>query len=94
MHPSGNIGVQIHHINPIQNAFDSRWYLSLQDLNRIGEFFSTGKYPNRKYVNVGGNGLNSHCMYNIQIGTMLSDFIDLNKSESRVISGDVLNGKN
>ena len=31
LHPAGNIGVQIHHINPIKNADDDcRWYLSLQ----------------------------------------------------------------
>ena len=93
LHPSGNVGVQIHHINPIINASDKRWYLSLQDLNRIGEFFSKGYIPNRKYINAGGNGLNIHCMYNVQIGTIVSDFIDLNVDESRIISGDILNGK-
>ena len=92
LHPSGNVGVQIHHINPIVNASDIRWYISPQDLNRIGEFFTTGNYPVRKYVNAGGNGLNNNCVYDIHIGTMLSDFIDLNDSESRIISGDLLNG--
>ena len=93
LHPSGNVGVQIHHISPIINASDTRWYISPQDLNRIGEFFETGIYPIRKYVNVGGNGLNNHCMYDIHIGTMISDFIDLNDLKSRIISGDLLNGK-
>ena len=38
IHPSGNVGVQIHHIDQIKDGVDTRWYLSVQDLNRIGEF--------------------------------------------------------
>ena len=40
LHPAGNVGIQIHHIDPIKNANDTRWYLSLQDLNRIGQYFN------------------------------------------------------
>ena len=93
LHPAGNVGVQIHHITPISNSNDARWYISPQDLNRIGEFFTTGKYPNRQYVNAGGNGLNTNIMYNILIGTPISHFIDLKEDELRIISGDVLNGE-
>ena len=50
LHPAGNVGVQIHHIDPIKNGNDTRWYLSLQDLNRMGKFFSTKEYPILKYV--------------------------------------------
>ena len=93
LHPAGNVGVQIHHIKAIANADDIRWYISPQDLNRIGEFFTMGKYPNRQYVNAGGNGLNTNIMYNVLIGTPISNFIDLKEDELRIISGDLLNGK-
>ena len=93
LHPAGNVGVQIHHIKPISNSNDARWYISPQDLNRIGEFFTTGKYPNRRYVNAGGNGLNTNIMHDILIGTSISDFIELKEGQLRIISGDVLNGK-
>ena len=50
LHPAGNVGVQIHHIDPIKNGNDTRWYLSLQDLNRMGNFFNTKEYPITKHI--------------------------------------------
>jgi len=93
LHPAGNVGVQIHHIKPISNSNDARWYISPQDLNRIGEFFTTGKYPNRRYINAGGNGLKANMVYDILIGTPIADFVELKETQLRIISGDVLNGK-
>ncbi|MBI65687.1 MAG: hypothetical protein CMG64_05300 [Candidatus Marinimicrobia bacterium] len=93
LHPAGNVGVQIHHINPISDANDLRWYISLQDLNRIGEFFTTGKYPNRRYINISGNGLKNTGIYDVLIGTPNSEYLDLLDVDLRIISGDVLNGK-
>ena len=57
LHPAGNVGVQIHHIDPIKNADDTRWYLSMQDLNRIGYYFENNKHFNFKYYSIGGNGV-------------------------------------
>ena len=94
LHPSGNVGIQIHHVDPIENSNDSRWYLSIQDLNRIGEFFNTGNYPNSKYLSVGGNGSTKPSIYKIILGTPINHIQDsINCESSRVISGDVLSGK-
>ena len=93
LHPAGNIGVQIHHINPIKNADDCRWYLSLQDLNRIGEFFTTGHYPNYKFINLGGNALKSPSLKKSLIGTKVVDLVNDVDSKDCIISGDVLSGK-
>ena len=38
MHPAGNVGVQIHHIDPI-NKDDIIWYLSPQDVLTIATLF-------------------------------------------------------
>ncbi len=92
LHPSGNVGVQIHYIKPIKNAMDSRWYISLQDLNRIGEFYTSGKYPNNIYVSVGGNGVINPSIYKNLIGTRVSDFVNIKEPSVRLISGDVLSG--
>ena len=94
LHPAGNVGVQIHHIDPIKNGNDTRWYLSLQDLNRIGAFFNGGEYPNSRYISVGGNGITNQAIYKIIIGTPIKDILKDNLLDNaQIISGDVLSGK-
>ena len=94
LHPAGNVGIQMHHIDPIKNANDQRWYLSIQDLDRIGSFFSSGKYPNYRYCSIGGNGFEKPGIYKKIIGTPISSLKQLViDSNTRIISGDVLNGK-
>ena len=93
LHPAGNVGIQIHHLEPIKNALDTRWYLSMQDLNRIGDFFTNSIYPNYKYFSVGGNGLKNQSIYKTLIGTPILEFEKFEPVDSlRVISGDVLGG--
>lgn len=92
LHPAGNVGIQIHHVDPIKNANDCRWYLSMQDLNRIGYYFSNKKHFNYKYYSVGGNGISSPSYYKSIIGTPIEKMIDFSNHNSRIISGDVLNG--
>ena len=71
LHPAGNVGVQIHHINPIKNEKDVRFYLSLQDLNRIGDFFDNKVYPVSRYTSVGGNGISNQAIYKVLIACIL-----------------------
>ena len=92
LHPAGNVGIQIHNIDPIMKADDTRWYLSLQDLNRIGAFFNTGDYPRYKYFNVGGNGIGNPTIRKTLIGTRIKDISGDLDSDVCLISGDVLNG--
>ena len=93
LHPAGNVGIHIHHIDPIQKSDDTRWYLSLQDLNRIGQFFSKNGYPVYKYVNVGGNGVKNPSIRKVRIGTKINDILSDIPKDLALISGDVLNGK-
>jgi len=93
LHPSGNVGVQIHHIDPIKNANDTRWYLSLQDLNRIGLYFKNKDNLHYKYISVGGNGFEKPAYYKTLQGTPINKMIKCSKSDDvRYISGDVLSG--
>ena len=92
LHPSGNVGIQIHHIDPIKDANDTRWYLSLQDLNRIGQYFNKNKYPNYKYYSIGGNGVKNPGYYKAIIGTPIKNILTSSDDNLRYISGDVLNG--
>ena len=94
LHPAGNVGIQIHHIDPIKDSKDYRWYLSLQDLNRIGHFFETGIYPIYKYISVGGNSANNQAIYKTLIGTSIYHLQNISNDKNiRIISGDVFNGK-
>ena len=94
LHPAGNVGVQIHHIDPIKSANDIRFYLSLQDLNRIGVFFNESCYPNSRYFSVGGNGVKNQAIYKALIGTSIQNILNSNLiDDTQIISGDVLSGK-
>jgi Na+-transporting NADH:ubiquinone oxidoreductase subunit A len=39
----GNVGVQIHHIDPI-NSGEKVWTLGAEDVANIGRYFMTGSY--------------------------------------------------
>ena len=93
-HPSGNTGIHIHHIDPISGKDDIVWYISLQDLNDIGNFFNDGCYPTEKYISVGGSCVSDPAFYKVKKGMIIADILDQQNTdtESIMISGDVLSG--
>ena len=93
-HPAGNVGIHIHHIAPIRSRDDIVWYVSLQDVLRIGRLFLKGKLPIEKIVTVGGESVEKRHYIKIRQGMMLRDVLWGNRIEknSRLISGDVLTG--
>ena len=95
-HPSGNVGVQIHHISPIMKG-DTVWTISPVMLAAIGKFLNTGKYDMSRLIAVTGpkaigpayvKGLPGMSMRD------LKEFYDNSGSDIRFISGDVLTGTN
>ena len=93
-HPAGNVGIHIHHIAPIRNRDDIVWYVSLQDVLRIGRLFLKGRLPVEKIVTVGGEPIEKKHYVKIRQGMMLKDVLWGNHIEqnARLISGDVLTG--
>ena len=92
-HPSGNIGVQIHHIEPIASKDDLVFYMSIQDLISAVKTFNSGKYDFNKVISCGGSGLDNPCYRRIKRGALVKDIIgDIDVSKYRIISGDVLSG--
>ena len=51
-HPAGNVGVQIHNIDPI-NKGEVVWTIDIQNLAILGKFFSTGKVDMSKKIEIG-----------------------------------------
>ena len=92
-HPSGNVGIQIHNINPI-NVGDTVWYLDFQDLIAIGDFLNSGKIINTKIISVSGEQLSNPTHCKIMKGTVIKNIIkdDLDLTKSRIVSGNVLTG--
>lgn len=95
-HPAGLVGIQIHHIAPI-NKGDIYWTINPQHLSLIGKLFLTGKLDPTLVVAVAGSKIIKPRYVKTIMGTCLSPVlknqIDGDTSEVRVISGNVLTGK-
>ena len=93
-HPAGNVGVQIHHIDPIANRKDTRWYLDANSLIDLGYFFENKTYNPYRVISVSGAISNSNhriIIKNQSIDSILSDDA-INIEKQRIISGDMLSG--
>ncbi len=93
-HPAGNVGVQIHHIDPI-NKGDIVWYLNPQDLIVIGKLFLEGKYDASKIIALTGSEVTNPQYYKVVSGCSILPMLEnnLKSTNSRYISGNVLTGK-
>lgn len=93
-HPSGNVGVQIHHIDPV-NKGEVVWYLNLQDIVSIGCLFNEGKYIPEKIVGLAGSEVEKPRYYRTRTGASITTMVKGNiiSDNVRYISGNVLTGQ-
>jgi len=94
-HPAGNVGVQIHHIDAV-NKGESVWYINPQDVITIGKLFEQGKFDPVRVIALTGSQVRHPKYYNTRVGCSVKNMIadgGLKPGESRVISGNVLSGK-
>jgi Na+-transporting NADH:ubiquinone oxidoreductase subunit A len=93
-HPAGNVGIQIHKLDPI-NKRDVVWVVQPQDVITIGRLFKTGKYDPSIVVALTGARVNKPQYYRTIRGTEVAPILEnqLKEGDNRVISGNVLNGK-
>ena len=94
-HPAGNVGVQIHHIDPI-NKGEKVWTLNIQDVAIIGRFFLTGKVDMERVIAVAGACVAEPKYYRVVAGASIESILGgkLSNEHARVISGNVLTGRN
>lgn len=92
-HPSGLVGVQIHHIDPI-NKGDIVWTLSAQHLCFIGRLFETGKLDLAQIIAVAGSEVEKPAYYKTMLGANAESLLsnNLKTDNVRVICGNVLTG--
>jgi Na+-transporting NADH:ubiquinone oxidoreductase subunit A len=93
-HPAGNVGIQIHHINPI-NKGDLVWTTTPFGLAQIGKLFLEGKYDAERIIALTGPLVRDPQYYKAAIGSNVKKILESNISADniRVISGNVLTGE-
>lgn len=90
-HPAGNVGVQIHKIDPI-NRGERVWTVQVEDVATIGNVFLTGEYRAERTIAVTGSEAKDRKYYQAITGANVSDFIGQASEDTRIISGTVLTG--
>ncbi|MFZ1705735.1 MAG: Na(+)-translocating NADH-quinone reductase subunit A [Saprospiraceae bacterium] len=93
-HPSGNVGIQIHHTKPIKPG-QTVWTLGIQGVTTIGNMFLEGKFMAERIVAISGIEVKSpqyvKTFQGCHVGEILKD--NIHNDQARIISGDVLSGK-
>jgi len=94
-HPTGNVGIQIHHIDPI-NKGDVVWFVNPQDVIIMGRLFLEGHLDMTKIVPLAGSELKRTGYHKIIAGACIESLVERNLIDDttpRYISGNVLTGK-
>jgi Na+-transporting NADH:ubiquinone oxidoreductase subunit A len=97
-HPTGNVGVQIAHIAPI-NKGDIVWTVDIQNVALIGRLFLTGHVDMTKTYAVAGSEVAGSCYVRAIAGAPVADLVcvagdlkDNPRARARFISGNPLSG--
>ncbi|WP_400076872.1 Na(+)-translocating NADH-quinone reductase subunit A [Winogradskyella sp. R77965] len=95
-HPSGNVGTLINKVSPV-NKGEVVWTVNAQDLVIIGELLLTGKFNAERVVALAGSSVKKPRYFRTKIGSEISTMVYDNGVEQdgndRIISGNVLSGK-
>ena len=93
-HPAGNVGVHIHHIDPIDKG-EQVWTLTPAALMIIGRLFATGIYNPTLRIALCGSRVDKPQYIETQIGVHLPSLLKdrlTQTADTRIISGGVLTG--
>ncbi len=93
-HPSGNVGVQIHHTHPI-NTGDKVWTLTVQEVITLGQLMYKGIWDASRVVAITGAQVSKAQYASTYVGAQIGELLQNNLTETklRIIDGDVLSGK-
>ena len=94
-HPAGNVGVHIHHTDPV-NKGEVVWTIRPQDVLFIGRLFEKGHVDFTRIVALTGSEVVKPRYFKTILGTRLCPLLEGNLKigvKQRVISGNALTGK-
>ncbi len=97
-HPAGNVGVQIHHIDPV-NKGEAVWTVNIQDLAIIGRLVNEGRVDMTRVIAVAGSEVAEPCYCRVVAGARVDSVLEgrvkaQQEGDSvRVIAGNVLTGR-
>lgn len=92
-HPTGNVGVQIHHTEPI-NKGELVWVIDPMHVITIGRLFIEGVFNPEKRIALAGSEVKNPKYYKTNFGTSIAPIIadNITSENVRFISGTVLTG--
>ncbi|MDR1274332.1 MAG: Na(+)-translocating NADH-quinone reductase subunit A [Odoribacteraceae bacterium] len=94
-HPAGNVGVQIHHLDPL-NKGELAWVVSLPDVALIGRFFLSGRVDLRRTVALVGSEVAAPACHETLVGARVGSIVSgklRDRGHQRLLSGNVLTGE-
>ncbi len=94
-HPAGNVGIQIHHLDPIKKG-EIVWYVHPQDVLVIGRLFREGRYRADRVVALTGSSVKAPQYFRAVTGQTMSSILadQIEGDAARMIQGNVLTGEN
>ncbi|MFI3321645.1 MAG: Na(+)-translocating NADH-quinone reductase subunit A [Rikenellaceae bacterium] len=94
-HPAGNVGVQIHHVSPI-NKGEIVWTIGMQEIVILGRLFGAGKVDMTKIYALAGSMVNRPHYFRAIAGATVKSIAGgsiQDEATPRCISGNPLTGK-
>ncbi|MDO4757670.1 MAG: Na(+)-translocating NADH-quinone reductase subunit A [Rikenellaceae bacterium] len=96
-HPVGNVGVQIHHIDPI-NKGEVAWTVNLQDVAVMGRLVKEGKLNMQRTIALTGSEVEAPQYYTVLAGARLDAIVggkikaQAEGDTVRIVAGNALTG--
>ncbi len=92
-HPAGNVGIQIHHVSPI-NKGETYWTIQPQEVISIGKLVLNGVYDASRIIAVTGSEVKNKSYVKTKVGANIKPYVENNVEDGslRYISGNVLSG--
>ena len=93
--PSGNVGVQINHIDPV-NKGETVWTLGAEEVIFVGRLLRTGRLDLTRRIALAGWGVNEAGYVETIVGTPMADLVEGNLKTGRnlrIIDGNPLVGR-
>jgi len=93
-HPAGNVGVHIHHVDPIGKG-DLVWTIDPYGVVQLGKLFLKGVYDASKVIALTGSEVKEPQYYTTYQGACIDKLVDnrIKQNHVRYISGNVLTGE-